>query len=493
MSVQWDEMPHLYGGLLLSRGQTWEYMTTYAYYPPIFDVVTMVFFQVFTVNHAIGRLVAVTFSLLSVLLVFEFTKRTYGAKTALIASVLLATMPGFFWVSRVTMLETMLMFSFSLVMFAFYSWLTKNNYKALLFSGLTLGLGILAKYQIVVAVLAMGLSVLFLCRKRWKISLAKLVLIIIVAFMVVAPWFYAIYHYNGMTKFETIQYVMQEGGQDRPAYSNRFPIPVFYLVEMTWPFSDIPVHPISLPIFILGLFGLALMAYRRKNQDVFFLTWFLVVYVFFTLIPNRQWRYVTPLFPILAISAACFILFMCSKVHAWKPSNQSRVRLKKLVSVLFIVLIGSTIVYSGYEAYQMTARDQIHIPIQETANYLASHLNLNESAAIVCAYNLFNQDMLRFYLPSNMSMYQIWQYPELAVDAFRPEFNITEFVSLCEQRKAKYIIMFDYGADSPFFNTSLTYSNVSTLIFQTNRFDDPADRPFFGEMPHRTFLVRFLG
>jgi hypothetical protein len=41
---------------------------------------------------------------------------------------------------------------------------------------------------------------------------------------------------------------------------------------------------------------LGLFAYRRRKQDIFFLTWFIVMYVFFT-IPNRQWRYVTPLFP----------------------------------------------------------------------------------------------------------------------------------------------------------------------------------------------------
>ena len=78
----------------------------------------------------------------------------------------------------------------------------------------------------------------------------------------------------------------------------------------------------------------------------------------------------------------------------------------------------------------MTARDQINIPIEETASYLASHMNLNESAVIVCAFNLLSQDMIRFYLPANMSSDQIWQYPELAVDAFTPNFNITEFVSL---------------------------------------------------------------
>ncbi len=50
MSVQWDEMPHLYGATMLSRGQTWDYMTTYGYYPPIFDLVTTGFFQIFGAN-----------------------------------------------------------------------------------------------------------------------------------------------------------------------------------------------------------------------------------------------------------------------------------------------------------------------------------------------------------------------------------------------------------------------------------------------------------
>src|ERR1039458_4679328 len=42
---------------------------------------------------------------------------------------------------------------------------------------------------------------------------------------------------------------------------------------------------------------------RRKPEDKFLLVWFIVIYVVFTLISNKQWRYVTPLFPVLAISA----------------------------------------------------------------------------------------------------------------------------------------------------------------------------------------------
>jgi 4-amino-4-deoxy-L-arabinose transferase-like glycosyltransferase len=501
MSVQWDEMPHLYGGVLLSRGQTWEYMTTYGYYPPVFDLVTTGFFSVLGVSEVSGRLVAVVFSVLAIWVLFEFTKRVYGTKTALIASVLLGTMPGVFWLSRVAMIETMLIFFFTLSMFTFYTWLFKDDSRrALVFAGLALGVGVLAKYQMIVAVLAMLLSILFLTRKRLKKNLGKVLLIGIIAVLVVAPWFLSIYHYNGMTKFETLQYVMSEGGQDRPAYSNRFqPSPVFYLVEMTWPFNDISVHPISLPIFILGLCGLGLFAYRRSKQDIFFLTWFLVVYVFFTLIPNRQWRYVTPLFPILAMAAACFILFLYSKIQTWKPlqTGVKGAKMKKLVATAFIAIIIGAIAYSGYNAYEMTARDQIHIPVKEATTYIAENMAQHQSAVLVCSFNLLNQDMFRFYLPSNMSSEQVWQYPALAVDAFTPNFNITEFVDLCVERDVKYIILYDFGVHKQFFNSTMDYTQVLQMIFDTGRFDDPQERPFWGEYygwyGYRIFLVRFLG
>jgi len=499
MSIQWDEIPHLYGGLLLARGQSQEYMATYGYYPPLYDILTTGYFQIFGVSAASGRLVAVTFSLLSRWVVFEFANRTYGPKIALVSSILLGSMPGFFWVSRVAMLETMLVFFFSLAMFFFLSWMRSSQKKPLILCGLALGVGFLAKYQVLVAGLVMIVIILFLSRDKLRARFSKVPVLAIIAILVVIPWVLVLYEINGLGKFGELLYVVQVGGQDRALYSARFPMPIFYLIEMTWPFNDIPVHPISLPIYIIGLFGLALWAYRRKTEDKFFLIWFITVYVFFTLIPNKQWRYVTPLFPVLAISAASFVMFLYSKIKAWKPKQigLSGNRFKKLAAALFIVLAASAIVYSSYDAYQMTARDQIHIPIDEATNYLASHLNQNQSAVIVCASNLLDQDMFRFYLPANMSKDQIWQYPDLAVDAFTPNFNITEFVGLCQQRNVKYIILFDYGPHMQFFNTTLDYTQVQTMIYNTGRFDVPTDRPFFGDFSnnkgYRLFLVRFNG
>jgi len=48
-----------------------------------------------------------------------------------------------------------------------------------------------------------------------------------------------------------------------------------------------------------------------------------------------------------------------------------------------------------------------------------------------------------------------------------------------------------------FYNSTLDYTQVQTMINQTGRFDVPTDRPFFGDFSnnkgYRLFLVRFNG
>ena len=82
---------------------------------------------------------------------------------------------------------------------------------------------------------------------------------------------------------------------------------------MTW-FSNV-THPISLLLYFLGLAGLGLMVYRRKREDKSLLLWFTVVYVVFTLIPNREWRYVTIFFPVLAVAASSFLMTSFDKLR----------------------------------------------------------------------------------------------------------------------------------------------------------------------------------
>lgn len=61
--MQWDEVNHFNGALLLIRGQIFQYAATNSFYPPMYNLVTAVYFALAGANVLTGRLVAVTFSL----------------------------------------------------------------------------------------------------------------------------------------------------------------------------------------------------------------------------------------------------------------------------------------------------------------------------------------------------------------------------------------------------------------------------------------------
>jgi|WetSurMetagenome_2_1015567.scaffolds.fasta_scaffold101218_2 4-amino-4-deoxy-L-arabinose transferase-like glycosyltransferase len=497
MSVQWDEVSHLNSAIYLKEGQYWYFLNN-SFYPPLFDAAVTGFFEVFGVSLVSGRLAAVAFALLSIWAVFELANAMYGKKAALLSAVFLGVMPGFFWLSRIALVETMLVFFFVLSMLFFYRWLQTKQYRMLFFSGLALGFGFLAKYQIIAAGIAMVACLLVLGWRQLKRLTLRFPILIVTALIIIIPWILIAYSFYSTHLLNDWLYALQMGNPGRSLYSERFPLQIFYLLEMTWPYGN--VHPVSVFLYGAGLLGLGLFAYRRKRQDLFLIIWFVVVFVFFTAISNRQWRYVTPLFPVLAVSAAGFFIFVYGKISRWKPKpigiRLTGRRLKVLAVALFAVLTLSMIVYSCNDAYQLTAKDQIYIPIEEASNYLAGHLEANQTAVLVCAFNLLNQDMFRFYLPSNMKE-QVWQYPDAAVDAFTPNFNTTEFVNLCQERNVKYIILFDYGIYTKFFNSTLDYTQVETMIYNTGLFGDPQDQPFWGDfygnMGYRIFLVRFMG
>jgi len=369
-------------------------------------------------------------------------------------------------------LETILVFFFSLSMLFFLIWIKTQKDKALVLGCLSLGIGFLAKYQIVVAGIVLIVCIPLLCKDKLRKKMAKFLLVPIIAFAVIVPWFLVLYETSGTADFSELIYAMQVGGEDRADYSRRFPAAIFYLIEMTWPFNDIPVHPISLPIYILGLLGLGLFAWRRKTEDKFFLIWFAVVYIFFTLIPNKQWRYVTPLFPVLAISAANMIFFVYDKIAgAWKKEDTSlgRKRFLKAASTLFVILAVASIAFSSYNAYEMVARDQIHIPIEEATSYAVENMNKNESIVVLAAFNLFNRDMVKFYLQADESRpNKVLQYPELPVDSFTPDFSVTALTALCKGQNVKYLFLYEYGGDIPYFKSNLTAMEIYRELIPEN-------------------------
>jgi hypothetical protein len=279
------------------------------------------------------------------------------------------------------------------------------------------------------------------------------------------------------------------GNPGRSLYSTRFPEPIFYLIEITWPYSD--VHPISLLLYIVGLVGLGLFVWRHKKEDKFVFIWFIIVLVFFTLISNRQWRYVLTLFPALAISASVAILFAFDKIRALKGNRK---RAAKVAGGLLIAFLAVAMAFSIYDTYYVARQADINIPIQQATEYAMAHDDGNQSIMVLCPFNLFSQDMIQFYLwADDKPQIHTYQYPELAVDTYTPTFNISEFVSLCRQCNVKFVFTYEYGGTVPYFNTTLNLHDIYEQLYASGNFSALSDEATFGANPRRIFILTFLG
>ncbi|MCW4031132.1 MAG: glycosyltransferase family 39 protein [Candidatus Bathyarchaeota archaeon] len=488
-AIQWDETPHLVGGLLLSRGEIQEYAQRYLYYPPLFDATTALYYLIFGASVFTVRLVALSFGMLSVWVVFEFANRFYGPKTALLSSVLLASMPGFIFLCRLAFIETMLLFFFSISIFLFFSWMRTNNNKLLLLSGVTLGLGFIAKYQVLVAGIVILVSLLLMHREPLLTKIGKFLAIAIIAVAVVLPVIVGIYQQHFLENLGEWFYAIQIGNEARTSYSERFFFPIFYLIEMTYPY--VHIHPISLPLYILSLFGLGFLFWRRRREDKFSLIWFFVVYGAFTLIPNKSWRYVIPAFPILAVSASEFILFIWNRLKQGLTLSETklfRMSISKIAAILFLLLLGVSFVYSWWDAYCWVEFDRAYIPIEEAAQYVIENSTSNETTVVLFTANFFSTEMVKFYLDLNDSgERELWPYPEKPADAYKPDFNLTFLIERCEASNVKLLLLYEHG-NIEFYESHLRSHDVLGTMVDTDKFVFEKE---IGTFPRRIFVLRF--
>ena len=177
MPMQWDEVIHLNGALYLNSGLFSKFISN-AFYPPLFDTATALSFKAFGISLFSARLVSAVFSILSLWAVFELAYSMYDGKTALLSAVLLGIMPGYLLaLSRLALLETMLLFFVTVALLFFFRWLQNKQDKYLVLAGLAVGLGFLTKYQAIVAGVIMVVSILFLARGQLKRAFSRFTLV----------------------------------------------------------------------------------------------------------------------------------------------------------------------------------------------------------------------------------------------------------------------------------------------------------------------------
>jgi 4-amino-4-deoxy-L-arabinose transferase-like glycosyltransferase len=290
-------------------------------------------------------------------------------------------------------------------------------------------------------------------------------------------------------------YALQVGNPERSIYSDRFPQPIFYLIDMVWPYAN--THPISIFIFIAGLAGLVFLAWRHKPQDRYIVIWFAVIYVFFTLISNRAWRYVLPVFPAVAIAASVAFFALYGRLErSFRSVNtaSNRKLLTKIAAVGLIVAMAGAVAYSVYDAYTLEARENIDIQLDQATAYALANLDAGKSIMVLCPFDYMSKEMVSFYLWTHGdTSVQVYQYPGQAVDAYTPDFNVTELISQCRENHVQYVFTYEYGGTVTYFNSTLNLQQVYVDLYGSGNFTHISDNMTFGANPRRLIILDFIG
>jgi 4-amino-4-deoxy-L-arabinose transferase-like glycosyltransferase len=352
----------------------------------------------------------------------------------------------------------------------------------------------LTKYQAIVAGVIMLLSILFLARGQLKRAFSRFTLVAGTAVLVAVPWIVIAYEVYASKTLSQWLYALQIGNPEKSVYSDRYPSPVFYLIEVVWPHSNF--HPISIFTYALALASLGFLAWRHSKSDKFVLIWFVSVFVFFSLIGNKEWRYVLPLFPALAIASAVLILFLYDKVNgAWKKQvTANKKRNVKIIAGVLVALTAGAIAYSVFDAYSITAFFNIQIELETATVYAMARMQNNQTIMVLAPFNFFSQDMVKFYLWKNgNTQIQTYQYPTLPVDTYTPNFNITELISNCKQNNAKFLFTYEEGGTVPYYNTTLNLQQIYEQLYASGNFSEITQEATFGRNPRRILILTFLG
>jgi|WetSurMetagenome_2_1015567.scaffolds.fasta_scaffold00596_11 4-amino-4-deoxy-L-arabinose transferase-like glycosyltransferase len=492
-AMVWDEVTHLTGGLLLSRGQFATWVWTNSLYPPVYDIFTAIYYLASGPSVFAARMVSVTFSVLSLFVIYEIAELLYNKKTALLSALLFSVMPGIIWLSRIAMIETMLIFVFCVSMLFFFRWIQTNCEKDRILSIAVLVIGIAVKYQMLVIVPIIMLLGMFFWKKEYlklqvKIWLKMPRLVIVAAAVLVILIIFLVFLKSGL--LNVLFFAIQTGTAQKAVYSALYPMPIYYLIVMNW-YSNL-MHPISLLLYIIGLMGLGLMVYRRNRPDKFLLLWFIVVYIVFSVISNRDWRYPTIAFPVLAIASASILTTAFDKLAYISKTSKSFVRKWgiTILSMSLVTLALTGIFLSCADSYTWVSEDRLDVPIEQATSFALQGLRDNQTLVVACPLNFFNEGMVSFYLSAknpNQKYNQVWQYPALAVDAYTLDFNVTQFTSLCQQQNVKYILLYEFKG-LRYFNSSFTAQIVFDSLFESDRFSEKAS---FGNSPNRIFILSF--
>jgi len=321
------------------------------YYPPLFHIILSFMFNIFGISFSVGSLTALFFSVASIFAIFLFSKKHLNnSEVSLISSLIFVLTPAVIFLSIKTLIEIPLLFFFLATLYSYLAAISTNKTKWFLISSIFFALGFLTKWNIILIIPIVFIYALFDFRK----SIKKLILSFLLVGILLSPYLYIAFKYDiPIIVFK----VPVEAGivENEPQWTSLSGW-LYYLIQLSNSY-------LSIPLLILSLITLILYARKKEKHWKLFLLWFIIGYLFFTWLPNKDPRYILIIFPSLIFPFASLI-----------SSMKKEVKSISLSLVCFILIISSFYYFEPTFTHKISF-DSITSQIKKEGNVLIASEN----------------------------------------------------------------------------------------------------------------------
>jgi len=278
--------------------------------PPFYYWLVAGSFKIFGVSWPVARFSSVLFGMLTALLVYLMARNFFGKKEALFSVLVLVSNELFFRYSRLCVSDVTLVFLITLSLFLFIKSYKTNRDSYFILSFIPMGLAVLTKGPVGL-ILVILITFVFGIRYRASRSVFRiknLFLGILLFLAVTLPWFIAMINIH---KEVFLEHIWSVELVNKVVFTPKIQKS---LIESLWHYTRnfgyyIPVVLFSfLPWSIFLPFALLSKKVKKSEGRYFALSWFWVVFIFFSIAGFKHTHYMLALSPALAMIIGIYLV-----------------------------------------------------------------------------------------------------------------------------------------------------------------------------------------
>jgi hypothetical protein len=294
----WDFALHLTKSLeysdLITSGRLLEMRDVDDYYPPLSRLPAALTYIIFGRGETVALTANFFWFALLVVAIFFIARRFSGNGAGLAAAVFVAFVPYFYNYSRVYALVVPTAAAVAVAMWALaYADGYRDIWRSLLF-GAALGAALLVKWSALFFVLPAAAAALFVKPTGGDRPLPKRVIHFAAALgtsaLVASPWY-----------LRHLAHIVQAARHTAVEAMTQGDPPVFSGASFTY-YLSASIYDMGFALFLVGLAALVYYVVRRRHGWLTVLAWAVGSYLVFTLLRNKDYRFIAPLFPAFAVA-----------------------------------------------------------------------------------------------------------------------------------------------------------------------------------------------